>query len=48
MGFWVLLDNIYDCVFTTLDFPININGKFISMVRFVNCIYFYSVTKSID
>jgi hypothetical protein len=21
-GFWALMDNIYDCVFTTLDFPV--------------------------
>jgi hypothetical protein len=29
-GFWVSWDNIYDCVFTTLDFPVILDGQFIS------------------
>jgi hypothetical protein len=27
--FWALCDNIYDCVFTTLDFPAILDGQFI-------------------
>jgi hypothetical protein len=29
-GFWTLCDNIYDCVFTTLDFHVILDGKFTS------------------
>jgi hypothetical protein len=27
-GFWALWDNIYDYVFTTLDFPVIFDGQF--------------------
>jgi hypothetical protein len=29
-GFGVLWDNIYDCVFTALDFPVILDGQFTS------------------
>jgi hypothetical protein len=28
MAFWALWDNIYDCVFTTSDFPVILDGQF--------------------
>jgi hypothetical protein len=27
-GFWALWYNIYECVFTTLDFPVILDGQF--------------------
>jgi hypothetical protein len=32
-GFWVLWDNIYVCVYTTLDFPVILQEQFTSSVR---------------
>jgi hypothetical protein len=31
MGFWALWDDIYDCVFVTLDFPIIFDEQFTSV-----------------
>jgi uncharacterized membrane protein YpjA len=32
MGFWTFLDNVYDYLFTTVDFPIILDGQFINII----------------
>jgi hypothetical protein len=32
-GFCALWDNIYECVFTAIDFPVILDGKFMSGIH---------------